>query len=190
MRLSPSFRPLVGIGLATRIPPLYNAIPNPTFTNFHEAIPLRGLAPVVATPDETAIQVQIDRAEWAQQAGNPAAYAPYLKAPAIFQFARGDQTVPNPTTSAILRACGCADRATLYRHDLAFAANPALPTKNPHTFLTSVASPATRPFALAAQQQIATFFTSDGATTVDPDGSAPFFETPTSIVPEDLAFIP
>jgi Bacterial Ig-like domain len=188
-RLSPSFRPLVGIALATRIPPLYNAIPNPTFTNFHEAIPLRGVAPVVATPDETAIQQQIDRTEWAQQAGNPAAYAPHLKAPAIFQFARGDQTVPNPTTSAILRACSCADRATLYRHDLAFAANPALP-KNPHAFITNVASPAAAPFALAAQQQIATFFTSDGVTRVDPDGAAPFFETPTSIVPEDLAFIP
>jgi Bacterial Ig-like domain len=188
-RLSPSFRPLVGIALATRIPPLYNAIPNPTFTNFHEAIPLRGSAPIVATADETAIQQQIDRTEWAQQAGNPAAYAPHLKAPAIFQFARGDQTVPNPTTSAILRACGCADRATLYRHDLAFAANPALP-KNPHAFITNMASAAAAPFALAAQQQIATFFTSDGVTTVDPDGAAPFFETPTSIVPEDLAFIP
>jgi hypothetical protein len=193
-RLSPSFRPLVGIGLATRTPSLYNAIPNPTFTNFHEAIPLRGLAPVVATPDETAIQLQIDRTEWAQQAGNPAAYAPHLKAPVIFQFARGDQTVPNPTTSAILRACGCADRATLYRHDLAFAAsppppNPALP-KNPHGFITNVGNSSAAPFAFAAQQQIATFFTSDGATTVDPDGAAPFFETPTSIVPEDLAFIP
>jgi Bacterial Ig-like domain len=192
-RLSPSFRPLVGFGLATRTPSLYNAIPNPTFTNFHEAIPLRGLAPVVATPDETAIQLQIDRTEWAQQAGNPAAYAPHLKAPVIFQFARGDQTVPNPTTSAILRACGCADRATLYRHDLAFAVspppNPALPT-NPHGFITNVGNSSAAPFAFAAQQQIATFFTSDGGATVDPDGAAPFFETPTSIVPEDLAFIP
>jgi hypothetical protein len=189
VRLSPSFRPLLGLSLLTRMPPLYNAVPNPGFTNFHENIPLRGQPLVTATPDETAIQEFIDRSEWAQQAGNPAAYAPYLKAPVIFQFARGDQTVPNPTTSAILRACGCADRATLYRHDLAFAANPTLP-KNPHTFLTNVANPAAAPFALAAQQQIATFFTSDGATTIDPDGAAPFFETPTSIVPEDLAFIP
>jgi hypothetical protein len=44
--------------------------------------------------------------------------------------------------------------------------------------------------ALATQQQIATFFTTDGATTIDPDGTGPFFETPTSMVPEDLAFIP
>ena len=44
--------------------------------------------------------------------------------------------------------------------------------------------------AFAAQQQIATFFASDGAVTIDPDGAGPFFETPTSMVPEDLAFIP
>ena len=188
-RLSPSFRALVGLSLLSRTPSLYNAVPNAGFSNFHENIPLRGLPPVIATSDETAIQQLLDRTEWAQQAGNPAAYAPYIDAPVIFQFARGDQTVPNPTTSAILRACGCADRSTLYRHDLAFAANPALP-KNPHTFLTNVANPAAAPYALAAQQQIATFFASDGMTTADPDGLAPIFEMPTSMVPEDLAFIP
>ncbi len=158
--------------------------------SFHENIPLRGLPPVTASADESAIQELIDRTEWAQQAANPAAYAPYLERPVIFQFARGDQTVPNPTTSAILRACGCADRATLYRHDLAFAANATL-GKNPHAFITNVGGPGAAPFAFAAQQQIATFFASDGATTIDPDGPAgPIFETPTSIVPEDLAFIP
>jgi Bacterial Ig-like domain len=188
-RLSPSFRILVGLALLTRTPPLYNAIPNAGFTNFHENIPLRGLPPVVASADESAIQELIDRTEWAQQAANPAAYAPHLTAPVIFQFARGDQTVPNPTTSAILRACGCADRATLYRHDLAFAANPTI-GKNPHAFITNVGNPGAAPYAFAAQQQIATFFASDGATTIDPDGVAPIFETPTSMVPEDLAFIP
>jgi hypothetical protein len=194
-RLSPNFRGLVGLSLLNRTPSLYNAVPNPGLTNFHENIPLRNLPPVTATPDETAIQQLIDRSEWAQQAGNPAAYAPHITAPVIFQFARGDQTVPNPTTSAILRACGCTDRATLYRHDLAFAVNPLLP-RNPHGFITNLANigapaPTAAFFALAAQQQMATFFTSDGATTIDPDGAAsPFFETPTSIVPEDLAFIP
>ena len=49
---------------------------------------------------------------------------------------------------------------------------------------------ASAPYALAAQQQIATFFASDGTITIDPDGAGPFFETPTSMVPEDLAFIP
>jgi len=44
---------------------------------------------------------------------------------------------------------------------------------------------------MQAQNQIATFFASDGALTIDPDGTAPYFETPISIpLPEDLAFIP
>ena len=189
-RLSPSFRPLVGIALITRTPSLYNnPTPDPAFTNFNENMPLRNLAPVVDTvPGASAIQEYVDRAEWAQQAGNPAAYAPFLTAPVIFQFARGDKTVPNPTTSAILRACGCASRATLFRNDLAYAANPAV-GKNPHAFLTNLGA-AGIGYALAAQAQIATFFASDGATTIDPDGAGPYFETPTSMVPEDLAFIP
>jgi hypothetical protein len=187
-RLSPSFRILVGLSLLSRMPSLYNAIPNPGLSNFHENIPLRNLPLVTASPDETAIQQLIDRTEWAQQAANPAAYSPYTTSPVIYQFARGDQTVPNPTTSAILRACGCAGRATLYRHDLAWTANPTL-GKNPHAFITNV-SGAAAPFAFAAQQQIATFFTSDGATTTDPDGDGAIFERPTSMVPEDLAFIP
>ncbi|HEX2433145.1 MAG TPA: hypothetical protein VHI55_04260 [Gaiellaceae bacterium] len=188
-RLSPSFRILVGLSLLSRTPSLYNAVPDPGFMNFHENIPLRGKPPVTATPDETAIQQLIDRSEWAQQAGNPAAYAPHVTAPVIYQFARGDKTVPNPTTSAILRACGCADRATLYRNDLAFLLNPAVGT-NPHTFLTNVGNSAGASFAFAAQQQIATFFATDGAVTIDPDAGGSIFETPTSMVPEDLAFIP
>jgi hypothetical protein len=90
----------------------------------------------------------------------------------IIQFARGDRTVPNPTTSAILRAGGLAPRATLYRHDLAHAANPAVGT-NPHAFLTGVGG-AGAAYAFAAQQQIATFFASDGSVMIDPDGPAPF----------------
>ena len=189
------FRFLVGLALLGRTPSLYNAVPNvdPTditnsFTNFEENIPLRNLPLRVDTvPGAEAIANLIDNTEWAQQAGNPAAYAPDITRPAIFQFARGDKTVPNPTTSAILRACGCANRATLFRNDLAHAAFNT--SKNPHTFLTNILGPGA-PFAFAAQQQIATFFSSDGLVTIDPDGAGPFFETPTSIVPEDLAFIP
>ncbi|MFL5928445.1 MAG: Ig-like domain-containing protein [Gaiellaceae bacterium] len=185
------FRPLAGLALLARTPSLYNATPNvPFFTNFNENMPLRNLPLVVDTvPGAEAIADLIDNTEWAQQAGNPAAYAPDITHPVIFQFARGDETVPNPTTSAILRACGCANRATLFRNDLAHAAFNT--SKNPHTFLTNIApGDPGQPFAFAAQQQIATFFASDGLVTIDPDGAAPFFETPASIVPEDLAFIP
>jgi hypothetical protein len=190
-RLSPSFRPLVGFPLFARIPSIYNAVPNASFTNFNENIPLRNLPLLVDTVlGASAIQQVIDWNEWAQQSANPAAYAPHLTSPIILQFARGDQTVPNPTTSAIIRAGGLALRATVYRNDLAFAANPAVP-KNPHAFITNIASPSAGAYALMGQAQMATFFATDGATTIDPDGAAgPFFETPTSMVWEDLNYIP
>jgi Bacterial Ig-like domain len=189
-RLSPSFRILVGLSLLSRVPALYNAVPNAGLTNFNENIPLRNLPLLVDTvPGASAIQQVIEWTEWAQQSANPAAYAPHLTSPIILQFARGDQTVPNPTTSAIIRAGGLALRATVYRNDLAFAANPAVP-KNPHAFITNIASASAGAYALMGQAQMATFFATDGATTIDPDGAGPFFETPTSMVWEDLAFIP
>jgi dienelactone hydrolase len=188
-RLSPAFRALVGFSLLTRVPSLYNAVPDPGLDNFNENIPLRNLPIRVDTvPGASAIQTVLENNIWAQQSANPAAYAPFITAPVIIQFARGDETVPNPTTTAILRAGGLASRATLFRNDLAVAANPAV-AHNPHTFLTNVGG-AGAVFAFEAQQQIATFFASDGVTVIDPDGSAPFFETPTSMLPEDLAYLP
>ena len=188
-RLSPSFRGLVGLSLLTRTPSLYNAPPDAGLDNFNENIPLRNLPIRVDTvPGASAIQTVIENDIWAQQSANPAAYAPFITAPVIMQFARGDETVPNPTTTAILRAGNLASRATLFRNDLAVAANPAV-AHNPHTFLTNV-SGAGAVFAFEAQQQIATFFASDGKTVIDPDGSGQFFETPTSILPEDLDYLP
>jgi len=183
------FRPLVGIALITRAPSLYNVAPNPSFTSFIENIPLRNLPLLIDTQaGASAIQTLIDNTEWASQSGNPAAYAPFITQPVIVQFARGDKTVPNPTTSAILRAGQLASRATLFRNDLAYAANP-LVNKNPHTFLTSVTG-AGALYAILGQAQIAAFFASDGTVIIDPDGPGPFFETPSSMVPEDLAYIP
>ncbi|MGL6109623.1 MAG: Ig-like domain-containing protein, partial [Rubrivivax sp.] len=116
--------------------------------------------------------------------------AGFAAKPVIFQFAKGDQTVPNPTTSAILRAGGLADRATYFRNDLAYALNPAV-GKNPHVFLTNIGNAAAAGYAVGAQQQIAAFFASRGALTIDPDGVGPFFEVPISgPLPEVLNFIP
>jgi virulence factor lipase-like protein len=146
------------------------------------------------------IQEYVERAEWIFQSGNSVAFAPYLrKAPlpgvpaksVIVQFAKGDQTNPNPVTTAILRAGQLADRATLYRHDLAFAESPTL-RKNPHVFMPSIdgADVAIRPIALGAQEQIAVFLASDGLTIIHPE-PARFFEVPVALpLPEDLNFIP
>ena len=193
------FRFLIGIALATRTPSLIN-VAHPSGIAFNENIPLRNLPPLTNTvPGAMAIAHTLDRFEWAQQAGNPVAYAPFISKqplsgntakPVIFQFAKGDVTVPNPTTTAILRAGDLAGRATYFRNDLAFAANPAVP-KNPHTFLTNIGIPAVQNFAIGAQLQIATFFATHGAVTIDPDGAGPFFEVPiVPPLPEGLNFIP
>ena len=199
-RLSPDFRPLVWFNLVSRTPVLANL---PGLFQFNENMPLRDLPPLIDTvPGASAIQQLIEWSEWAQQSGDPSAYAVHLRAqplsgvPAksvLLQYARTDATVPNPTTSAIIRAGGLQDRTTLFRNDLAFAADPTF-EKNPHTFLTNVpglAPPAPGAVAIAAQDQIARFFASDGAVVVDPDGAGPLFETPmVGPPPEDLAYIP
>jgi hypothetical protein len=147
-----------------------------------------------------AIQQLFDNREWVYQPGSPVAYAPYLRkdplpgVPAksvIVQFAKGDQSVENPTTTAFLRAGDLADVATFYRHDLAFA-DDASRLKNPHTFLGLITTPNMKAIALAAQQQIGTFFASDGTQIIQPPGvPAKYFETPIQgPLPEDLGYIP
>ena len=90
--------------------------------------------------------------------------------------------MPNPTTTAILRAGELADVATYYRNDLAVAADPLVP-KTPHTFLLQplpvFVPPLGSAIALGAQEQIARFFESNGSTIINPDPK--FFEVP--IVP-------
>ncbi len=94
-------------------------------------------------PGANAIQEFLDHAGWVLQAGDPIAYAPHLrKAPlagvpaksVIIHLAKGDLTIPNPSTTALIRAGDLADRTLYYRHDLAYAERPTLP-KNPHGFM-------------------------------------------------------
>ena len=207
------FRFLTAVALATRQPQLLNlpptpGVPVPFNLNFNENMPLRGQPTVINTvPGATAIQQVLERNEWVQQSGNPVSYASSIRKdpprghaakPVIFQFAKGDVTVPNPTTSAILRAGGLADRATFYRNDLAYALNPYDATtnpggvqKNPHTFLTNIGAAGTAPYAVAAQTQMAIFFATHGTTVIDPDGVGPFFEVPLAgSLPEGLNYIP
>lgn len=182
--------------------------------HFDENLPLRdglplkvGLAdgttrviqsPVANTvPGAMAIQEALENREWVHMIGDPVSYAPHLRkdplagVPAksvIIQFAKGDQNVTNPRTTALLRAGDLADRATLYRHDLAFAENPTIP-RNPHQFLIMVNDPAVRQVALGYQSQIAAFFASDGEAVIHPEPGR-FFETPIAgPLPEQPNFI-
>jgi hypothetical protein len=193
IRLSPVFRSLFNAGAAargfSRLGP-----------QFDENLPLRDQPPLINNVDGAMeLQDLTEQLEWASQVGNPVAYAPYIrKAPlkgnpvklVIYQIAKGDMTVPNPTNTAILRAGDLQDRATYYRSDLAFAMGSGV--RNPHTFLTNIAgSPLAAENALRAQAQIAVFFASGAALTIDPDGANPLFETPiVPPLPEGLNFLP
>ena len=207
-RLSPFNRFVLGLLLLFRTPSLFNGDPG-DLTSFEESTPLRDQPPLVdSTPGAAAIQEYVDRVVWAQNAGDAVAYAPYLRAhpldgvepkAVIVQFAKGDELVPNPSTSALVRSGELEDRTTYFRNDLALArepcdagdpAKPCYPIKLPHGFLFNVAN-APAKYALAAQQQIATFFTSHGETTIDPDGPEPYFETPIAgPLPESVNLAP
>jgi Bacterial virulence factor lipase N-terminal len=174
-----------------------------------DGLPLRvGLAdgttriiqsPVINTvPGAMAIQEVLDNIAWVAQSANPVAYAPHLRqdplagVPAksvIIQIAKGDPIDPNPAATAMLRAGDLADRLTYYRNDLAFAEDPTV-GKNPHQFMLHAELPGLAGMiARGAQEQIATFFETDGQDVIQPE-PAPFFETPIQgPLPEDLNYI-
>jgi hypothetical protein len=200
VRLSPSFQLLLTQALSVRTPVLLNAGP-PIF--FNDNSPLRNLPPVTNNvPGAIAIQTVEDTSRWLGQAGDPVAWAPFIRKnplpgdlakPVIIQFARGDETVPNPTATALIRSGDLTDRTTFYRNDIAFAAKVS-PLKNPHTFLTTLPLG----IAIEPQIQIGIFFASNGALEIDPDSvgllpppTPPLFEVPIAgPLPEDLGFLP
>ena len=131
--------------------------------------------------------------------GNALRKSPLPGVPAksvIIQFAKGDQIVPNPTQTALVRAGALADRTTFFRTDLFYATQPRplppsiAPPIYPHTFLNTFSPASAVAVSLQAQAQIATFFATDGAVMIDPDGPGPLFETPISLpLPEQLNFL-
>jgi pimeloyl-ACP methyl ester carboxylesterase len=207
-------RALIRAVLAAHQPPLLNALDGPaSLLGFDENIPPRDQPPLVNTvPGAMEIQELFERIEWADGAADPGAFAPHIRQrplrgmpgkDVIVQFAKGDKTVPNPMTSAYLRAGNLKDRATYYRYDLVYptfdAAEMAGRTgltvternraKNPHVFLSNLTNPpadrAPKSAAIAfanrdrALDQLAIFFANDGTVTIDPDGpDSAVFETP------------
>ena len=134
------------------------------------------------------LQEIIERYEWVSQAGSPVAYAPHIrKAPLggapktlLHVVFKGDQTAPNPTTTAILRAGALKDRTMFYLHDVARLENPSIPA-NPHGFNIATIAPEYR-------QLDAIFFATNGAMVIHPE-PARYFEFPIGSLPEDLNFI-
>jgi hypothetical protein len=195
-----AFRSLPAAALKTRKLLNLNSMTTPMF-GFNENMPLRNQG--VRTNSVTgaiAIQNYFEGSEWASMSGDPLGYISHVrKEPlrgvsaksVIVQFSKGDRVVPNPTSSALIRAGGLTDRTTYFRTDLAVAANAAVP-KDPHIFLGGLGMPAIAGFAKASLSQIAVFFASDGVTVTDPDGSGTLFETPIAggVLPEVTNFLP
>jgi len=200
---SPGITKLGGVSLA---PPYFNE--NLPLRNGESmTIELEGgttgvvQSPVINTaPGAMAIQEVFEHYEWVSQSGNPVAFARHLRRSplagvpqksVLFLFAKGDLTVQNPTTTALLRAGDLADRTTYFLNDLALAEDPTM-AKDPHAFAFRIFDPGAlaRQIALGAQQQVALFLASGGELIIHPE-PARFFEVPVLLpLPEDLSYIP
>jgi hypothetical protein len=189
-------------GVAVSAQPLFNEnmplpMGAPLDVRLEDGSTQRIASPVIdRVPGAFDLQTFFDRAEWTMQPGDAGVYAAFIRKqplpgmqpkPVIIQFAKGDPTAPNPGTVALLRAGELEGFATLYRHDLAFADNPALP-KNPHGFMQLISNYGA--IARGAQEQIAIFFESDGTKIIHPEPTW-LFETPVvRPLPATLDYIP
>jgi hypothetical protein len=195
-RWSPAFRPESELRLAFRTPAL--ATPG---TPVDEQYVLRN-QPVRVVEDPKAIEIQntVETGEWLQAEGDAASFVAHLKTspltgvPAktvLWQFAWGDQTVPNPAQSALVRLANMKDATWVYRHDVARGVSPNLGV-NPHTYLTDILSFFTFPIARATQAQIVNLFATGNI--VNPNGNLSLlfgqdlFVQPETL-PEELNFI-
>jgi dienelactone hydrolase len=206
--LSPSDRPALGNDLlASRVPSLINSAYGITSIDgrptsapfFNENLPLRDQPPLVNTvPGSVAIQRVADHIAWASQIANATAFAPLLRRapvagvparPFIVQYARGDQTVPNPAAMDLIRAGDFADRVSFYRHDLNFglAGVPA----DPHAYYNTINAAAPNFYRIytGAQDQVTTFFQSDGVTFANPTPTE-LWETQIAYLRDDLYYLP
>ena len=166
---------------------------------FNENLPLRDEPPRIDTvPGAVAIQRVADHIAWAGQAGAAPAFAPLLRRappagvparPFLVQYARSDQVVPNPFAADIIRAGDFADRVSFYRHDLNFGL-PGVPA-DPHAFFNTInqANANFYRIFLGAQNQVATFFESDGATFANATPND-LWETPIAYLRDDLFYLP
>ena len=207
LRLTPMFRSSsIGGLLASRTPSLINS---PGLTEiggvpvgppyFNENLPFEDQLPMT-NGVEVAMPIQsfLDTLAWVAQSSTAASWAPHFREspligrkakPVLLQLGTGDQLSPNPMTSSIVRAGHLEGSTTVFRNDIAFLENPAIP-KNPHFSLTGLAFPPVADVSRGMLEQIAQFFVSDGALIIHPQPQH-LFDVPILLpLPEQLSFIP
>lgn len=171
----------------------------PSFLNagadFNANYVLRNQPPKVNTvAGAIEIQNMFGDLEWLQAPGDSLSYAPHVSLtplssmhakPALFLYDVGDQSVPNPVQSALIRAAGMFSSSTLYRADLAGPVAVLVCCRLPadsHGFLADNSNPAALIISKSAQQEAVGFLASDGQTI--PDANAIFKQLlpfPTSV---------
>lgn len=176
-RLSAVYRPLALQLVSGYQPSLLNA-----GTSYNENYVPRDQPPVVnGIAGAIDLQNLFENLNWLQAAGDPLSFAPHLRstplanAPVksiLFQYGVGDESVPNPQSSALIRGAAMFDKATLYRADrigtvLQLLGQPVPANYNPHGMVVDTQNQATARIATAAQQQAAGFFQSNGAAIPD-----------------------
>lgn len=174
-RQAPGFRPNVAQSLGHRRPSLLNG----GLDCFTESMPLAGQG-AVTKPADGAVKIQAfaARSNWLSRAGSPETFTPLLRRHVLpdskptrffYQFAYGDETVPNPTSAALVRAGRLANRVAYYRND-------RTPTRdrNPHGFLLDPTIAGRE----QAQAQVLEFIASNGRNFIDPDGPGDVWEVP------------
>jgi pimeloyl-ACP methyl ester carboxylesterase len=198
VRWSDSYHALAAAELANRMPSLLNEGSN---FNDNYVFPFQPVK-VNDVPGAIDIQNAFELYEWLESPGDPVYYAPHLVASSLpgvpakhilFQFARADTTMPNVATTRLINAAFLRPSTWEYRHDLALADGLQV-AQDPHPFLVmffgisgdTVQIPNLTEIliGLAAQQQAAAFFQSDGQTIPDPNTFLP------SSIPQGLFEIP
>ncbi len=191
-RLSVGLRPALQQFLNSRQPSLLNALPD-----FDEEYVERDQpSKVLSVPGAAELQDEFERLEWIEASGAPTTYAPHLTtAPRdgmpsknmLFQFAIGDQTIPNPSNSLLSRAAGARERTVVYRHDLASSDLPWLPA-DPHAYFAFLLEPGAFNIAHTVLQQAAQFSAGGGISVPEVSPLVPqYFEIP-AILPEGPNF--
>jgi pimeloyl-ACP methyl ester carboxylesterase len=178
---------------------LYLQMRNPPILT-PDVLVFQGDPPAVTT--NAAAPRAFDVTEWFNMSGDPLAFASALSKKRILHLiSLGDQEVPNPANSTLIRAASAQSSTWLYRPDRAckIVGAAALPVQ-PHRFLSEpfmYDSTARTSIAKAAQQQVAEFIVSDGKIVADPDTflTSPFqpgdnlFEVPKTL-PDALNYEP
>lgn len=142
-RYSPTLRPILALYLSLTHPEVMSGflqMPDPMIGRYQEVR-------VLSDARSGALLEMYDRILMLESDGAPASFAPFLKQATLygngikrvlFQYAVGDQTVPNAANGQLIRGAFEYDLVSAYRHDYAREVLPSLPA-NPHTYLAAFA---------------------------------------------------